>query len=238
MKPEDGEDFGNDFMDMPRIKALRRGIFIQRALMKFTACLNFQACRGNPASEYVIDETHPHYIAAPQKILGSYLKFRHRIKDLVVHGENNRFIDRHKIIAGKQAAIMALSPLRIKKYPAVTDDSLSEWRQTRGQGELFHPATLPPFEAPFVETMLLNAAFAFSLGVDILCTWNRLENRAQGFIECAGPFYSCYNRLLVNTFCHTGGEFSHDISFFWSSHLWYALEEKLKYWAKYGKLVP
>ena len=114
MKPEDGEDFGNDFMDMPRIKALRRGIFIQRALMKFTACLNFQACRGNPASEYVIDETHPHYIAAPQKILGSYLKFRHRIKDLVVHGENNRFIDRHKIIAGKQAAIMALSPLRIK----------------------------------------------------------------------------------------------------------------------------
>lgn len=213
-------------------KKNRRRDVVAKSLLKYISGFNAFSQKKKSNTDYVLDYTQEQCAAHAAKIVWYYDPFRTTLRDVVVHGESNPLIDRHKIIAGKQTAIMSVLPLRVKKYAHITEHQLEKWYGS--QNCLLNPKLLPDVDRPFVETIRCNALFAFSLGVDILCIWNKVEQKAPGFIDCNGTLSSCYSRLLLNTFRNRSGNPAHDSTFFWCSHLWFTLERNLLYWSKYG----
>ncbi len=235
MSLEDRENLTDDWSPMPPEKKERRRFIVAKSLAGFVSSFNATSKRKNDETEYLLDYQPYHCEERSTKIVWFYDAFRRMLSDVVVHGEGNRLIDRHKIIAGKQTAIMMVLPLRTQKYTHIDDHQLNEWYQKYDHPELINLKSLSTEDTPFVETILVNARFAFFLGVDILCIWNGLEQNAAGFMADNRSLCSCYPRLLLNTFRRRGSASLRDSSFFWCSHLWYALEKNLLCWSKRGK---
>ncbi len=236
MPPEDKDNFSNDWdFVLTSEKANRRMDIVARSIARFIAGFNKYSRERKSNTNYVFDHTTRQQCAErAARVVFEYESWLVTMRTMVVHDKNDGRIDRHKIIAGKQAAIMTALPLRIQKYTHITGEQVDAWY--RDQRGLLTPKSLPDSAAPFVQTILHNAQFAFSLGIDILCVWNGIEQKSRSFIKSNSSLCECYPRLLLNTFQNRDDDASYDSVLFWCSHFWYALEKDLLYWSRYGTL--
>ncbi len=127
-----------------------------------------------------------------------------------VHGHPNAraFYDHHKIIAGTQAAIMTILPLRTPQTLKTTRaDILAEY-------------------ARYVDVIALNANLAVFISLDILYNWYGLSSSA--FRARPSLVGSCTSQLMNYCGRLAPSKTREEFPLFWCSMLWYTIEEILR----------
>jgi hypothetical protein len=133
----------------------------------------------------------------------------------------DKFVDRHKIIALTQRIVLDIQPLTFKEREKFSDD----------------------------DVFILNADYAFLFGIQYLCRCNEVFYPAKHFENPGNQFptkiftFPLYKTARGRAFIREHKKLLRaksliPIPLFWSSHLWYALEQWGLDYMRYQPGVP